>query len=39
MNRLGGGQKSMSLENFWNAIDTGKRKFSEKVNRSGTFYT
>jgi len=39
MNRLGGGQNSMSLENLWNATDTGKRKYSEKVYTSGTFYT
>jgi len=39
MNSLGSGQKSMSLESVWNAIDNGKRKYSEKVYPSGTFYT
>jgi hypothetical protein len=31
MNRLGGGQKSNSLVDFWNAIDSGKGIYSEKV--------
>ena len=39
MNIPGGGQNSMSLEDFRNAIDTGKRKYSEKFYPSGTFYT